>query len=373
MTLFLNNDHVKELLTMKITIEALEESYTKFSKGEGVCRPRIDIVVPTSDPTKLYQFGTMDGGSANAYAAIRMKSDILYQGEYNGTVTREKYCVEPNTYCGLIFLFNVENGEPIAVINDGILQHYRVGADSGIGVKYMAKEGEITVGMLGSGGMARSEIQAIREVRTIKKIKVYSPTKANREAYAKEIEDLYGIETIPYDNPKDVHHGVDVLCSATDATIPVIQGAWLEPGTHITSVGGSPDDETFKRIDRYLIFGSATAPLNKSTHNSDSELVSYVTPAAEQLNDIIRPKRKISHNSSNAEKISFADILSGVKGRLSPEQITYSTRGSLQGAQFHAVAGRVYEAALERGLGNVLPTEWFLQDEWLTLHWKEHK
>jgi hypothetical protein len=45
-----------------------------------------------------------------------------------------------------------------------------------------------------------------------------------------------------------------------------------------------------------------------------------------------------------------------------PDQITYSERGNLQGTQFHAVAGKVYELAKQAGLGREIPTEWFLQD-----------
>ena len=61
--------------------------------------------------------------------------------------------------------------------------------------------------------------------------------------------------------------------------------------------------------------------------------------------------------------VFFAEILSGAKqGRTADKQITYSERGNIQGAQFFAVAGKVYELAKERGLGRELPTEWFLQD-----------
>ena len=74
-----------------------------------------------------------------------------------------------------------------ALINDGYLQHMRVGADSGIGAKYIAREDAEVVGMIGSGGMARSHVESFLLARRIKKIQVYSPTKENREAYAKEI------------------------------------------------------------------------------------------------------------------------------------------------------------------------------------------
>ena len=60
--------------------------------------------------------------------------------------------------------------------------------------------------------------------------------------------------------------------------------------------------------------------------------------------------------------IYLKDILEGKKGRLAAADITYSERGNLQGAQFHAVAGRVYELARQRGVGREIPTAWFLQD-----------
>src|SRR5882724_7006187 len=119
MTLIINNDEVAKVLTMETTLAALEEAYLQLARKEAVCRPRIDIRIPTSDPAKNYQWGTMEGGSTAGYFAIRMKSDIIYETEYNGVVTQEKYCVRPGLYCGLILLTSIENGEPLAFINDG--------------------------------------------------------------------------------------------------------------------------------------------------------------------------------------------------------------------------------------------------------------
>src|ERR1700755_1943231 len=137
MTLIINNHDVEQLLTMEMTLDALEESYLALAKGEAVCRPRIDIRIPTSDPTKNYQWGTMEGGSTAGYFAIRMKSDIIYETEYNGVVTKENLCVKPGRYCEIIFLPSIKEAEPLPFINDGHLQHMRVGGDGGIGVKYL--------------------------------------------------------------------------------------------------------------------------------------------------------------------------------------------------------------------------------------------
>src|SRR6516225_3202922 len=187
MTLIINNDDVARSLTIEATMDALEQSYRNLAIGEAVCRPRIDIRIPTSDPARTYQFGSMEGGSTEGYFAVRMKSDVIYETAYNGAITREKHCVRPGLFCGLIFLTSTETGEPLAFINDGVLQHMRVAADGGIGVKYMARKDTAVVGMLGSGGMARTHVPALLAVRDIKKLKVYSPTREHREAFGNQI------------------------------------------------------------------------------------------------------------------------------------------------------------------------------------------
>ena len=225
--LIISNEDTAQLLTMADTISVLEKAYAELAAGDAVCRPRVDIHIPTSDPEKTYQWGTMEGGSRSGYFAIRMKSDIVFEQSYGGTVTQEKYCVEPGTYCGLVLLMKVENGEPLALLNDGWLQHFRVGADSAIGTRYMARKDAGVVGILGSGGMARSHMAALREVLDIREIRVYSPTAENRIAFAAEMTEKHGIETIPMASPEAVHRGVDILMACTDATGPVIRGEWL--------------------------------------------------------------------------------------------------------------------------------------------------
>src|SRR4030066_446335 len=101
MTLIINNQEVQQVLTMEDTLAALEQSYLQLAAGEAVSRPPIDIRIPTSDPARNYQWGTMEGGSTAGYFAIRMKSDIDYETDYKGVVTQEKSCARPGLYCGL--------------------------------------------------------------------------------------------------------------------------------------------------------------------------------------------------------------------------------------------------------------------------------
>lgn len=349
---------------MKIAMETLEEAYRQIARREAVCRPRIDIQIPTKDPQKIYQWGTMEGGSISGYFAIRMKSDIVYEQDYGGARTQEKYCVRPGKFCGLILLTDIQNGEPLALINDGHLQHMRVGADSGIGAKHMAREDSEVVGMIGSGGMARSHAESFLLARKIKKIQLYSPTRAHREEYAREISDQLGIAVASLDDPRDVYKGADIIAGCTDSAVPIIIGKWLEEGTHVTCVGGKPDADTLKRIDVSLRLGNAPAPWGLPELNLPDEYITYAAMPEQNAGFKMRPKGKRAHGVVGGERAVFlAELLSGKKkGRTAPQQITYSERGNIQGAQFFAVAGKVYELAKEKGLGREIPTEWLLQD-----------
>jgi alanine dehydrogenase len=365
MTLIINNDDVAKVLTMETTLAALEESYLQLAAKTAVCRPRIDIRIPTGDPAKNYQWGTMEGGSTSGYFAIRMKSDIIYETQYNGVTTQEKYCMRPGLYCGLILLTSIHNGEPLAFINDGHLQHMRVAGDGGIGVKYMAKEDAEVVGMLGSGGMARTHMQAFTRVRTIKKLQVYSPTKANREAFGREMAAKYNIEVQVCDRPQDIYKGAHIVAALTDSAVPVVDGALLEKGAHIVNIGGSgkPDADCLKRVDVYLRFGDAPAPIGRPELGIEDEYLAWeARPDVHKHGDGRRARRALGAATAG-RRVSLADLAEGrVKGRTSADEITYSERGNLQGAQFFAVAGKVYEFARQAGLGREIPTEWFLQD-----------
>ena len=363
MTLLLNNADVARVLTPAMTREALIASYRDLAAGEAVCRPRIDIRIPTKTPGRNYQWGTMEGGSTSGYFAIRLKSDVVYEQDYNGVRTQEKFASRPGLFCGMIFLTDIETGIPLALINDGYLQHLRVAADSAIGVSIMAREGAVTLGMLGSGGMARSHVESLREVREIRRIQVYSPTPQNCRRFAAEMTDRFGIETVVHDHPRDVYRGADILAACTDSALPVIKGEWLEPGMHVISIGGRPDDAARARFDLTLRLGTSPAPVGRPELGTADEYLGYLARPADPLWKQVRGGKAAPVVTGRGSDVMFADIAGGrAKGRTADGQITYSERGNIQGAQFYAVAGAVYEAAHERGIGHEIPTEWFLQD-----------
>ena len=363
MTLLIDNAVVQQVLTPEATRIALEQSYRDLASGEGVCRPRIDIRIPTKEAGKVYQWGTMEGGSTRGYFAMRLKSDIVHEEQRGGVRTQEKYCTRPGKYCGLVLLTRVDDGELLAIIHDGSLQHMRVAADSAIGTALMAREDSATLGMLGSGGMARAHIEAIVAVRPLRRLRVHSPTKAHRERFANDMSKQHGLEAVVCDDPREVYRGADILAACTDSVLPVIRGEWLERGMHVISIGGRPDDAARARFDRRLRIGTAPAPVGRPELATADEYVGYIARPDDPSWREQRGGRKAPAVTGREGDVHFADVVAGrTPGRRSREEITYSERGNIQGAQFHAVAAVVYEAARARGLGREIPSEWFLQD-----------
>ncbi len=373
MALYISNDDVQELLSMKGCMASIEGIYKELAIGDAVYRHRIDVFVPPGKKDSYFRWGTMEGGSRKTAFAIRLKSDMVYWTKWEGGRTEEKYCVRPGLFCGFILLFSVQNGEPLAMINDGVLQHMRVGACAGLGVKYLARENSSIVGMIGSGGMARSYLMAFCEVRKIKKVKVYSPTKANREKYAEEMEKELSVEVEPVNDPQKAVRGSDIVATCTDAITPVIKKEWIEPGMHLTDVNGSdiPDDviastDVVVRLGEQTLYADIDKRKNRHSSHIDymtHGIFSYVAGQPQEIKRI--PKTKVRKIYLDKSQSTFlVDLISKKrKGRKSKSDITFFDNRGTQGLQFAAVGKYVYDMARSRGAnGKEIPTDWFLQN-----------
>lgn len=366
--LFIDNETVRRTLTIGEAVDAQDAAFRGLTDGGAIHRPRIDMYVPTGREDDYYRWGTMEGASRDlGVFAIRMKSDVVsWPEDENGNWTEEKHCVEPGTYCGLIFLFSTRNGEPLAVINDGELQHMRVGAGAGLGVRYMAREDSRVVGMLGSGGMARTYLRAFCNERPIEKVRVYSPTKRNREAYAAEMMDLLDVEVEPVDDPESAARGADIVSTCTDSMRPALRGEWLEPGMHVTNLGGYELDEAvFQRASatvRQGVAGARLADDPRVQYGRGHSPVAFVAGTEEEMRRLPPSARRMEQFGASAHP-TFNDLASGAAvGRKSRDDITLYLNSGNQGLQFAAVGKVVYDKAREAGLGLETPTSLFLQD-----------
>jgi alanine dehydrogenase len=186
---------------------------------------RIDVYVPSSESTAAYyRWAVMTGGSRkDGYVCARMLSDMVSWPREYGRVRENKWAREPGTFCGLLFLFSARDASPVAMIKDGVLQHFRVGGGAGLGVKYLSRPDSRTVGMIGSGGMARTYLDAFCQVRKIAKVKVWSPNTENARKYAREMTERHGIEVELAASARAAVRGVEIVSCCTPTTKPFFQ------------------------------------------------------------------------------------------------------------------------------------------------------
>jgi ornithine cyclodeaminase/alanine dehydrogenase-like protein (mu-crystallin family) len=355
MPLLIDNATVSELLKPAEFVAAISEAYRGFAIAQGVCAPRLDLQA-TPKGAETYQLGVV-AGITGRYACLRIKSDVTYLREVDGIPRKEKYAVAPGIYCGLLLLFSTENGAPLALLHDGILQQMRVGADSAIGVSLLARPNARVLGILGSGGMATSHLRAICAVIQIDRVLVYSPTKGNAARFAAEAAEI-GYPVQAASSAAEVAAQADILCACTNAIGPVVLGQDIRPGTHLTAIGGSLDSLASKRVDRWLRLGLATAAPEWGGEPIEQECLTFSRTGAKATSGGTRQFADIPKE----RRVMLADLLHDpTRGRQSDQEITFSDRGNIHGIQFAAAAGHIYERALASGMGRPMGMDVFTQ------------
>jgi alanine dehydrogenase len=381
MALFLNNQDQAQAITAKDAVEALESGLRQLARGDATRRPRIDNFCPTSRPDEFFCFSSMEGVVRDpGYYALRIKPDVISWPVVHGMRRRVTYNTRPGLYGGLVLLYRVDDGELLAILNDGFVQHARVAATAALGIRYLSRPGARRIGVLGSGGMARSFAHAAVVERSIEAIHVYSPNRQHVEAYCAEMSAQLSCEVIPAPDAPSAVRGADIVCCCTNAMEPVLKGEWIEPGMHITNVTGSElDAAAYARIDVVGGLGRR-APMRISGFSDDDFAMrtSVLSWAAGQPDERARiPANPPSRDHYvNARRVDCVDWETGTPYvRARDDEVTTLGNASfgtaagegaasagIQGLQFATVAGRIYERAVQKRLGTTFPAELFLQD-----------
>jgi alanine dehydrogenase len=356
----LDNDAILELLPMSEVMDALRIGFDQLATSDGVLVPRLELWSPAAQEDGYYCLGSMSGATKHfGYAAIRIKSDVLYWPEGK---RQEKYAKEPGTYCGFIMLFSTATGEPVALINDGVLQRMRVGGSAGVAAGHLAKPGLNTVGMLGAGDMARTYLEAISLSCELDTVKVFSPTQANREKFAEEMSGKLGLSIEPVASPQEAVGERDIVFTATNSMIPTLQPEWISKGSTVLCVTRRElSPELVDGADKVMQLGVFS--LSPDANVPDMEFVQSASAAFVAGNEEERARLPWKNRAEKRDFPSFIDMLRGeTPGRTSSDETILFVNVGTQGVQFATVAGRAYDLAVERGLGAPMNQGQFLQD-----------
>lgn len=317
MAIFLTEKDVNEILTMDMALETVEESFRLLAEGTATNSPRSRLRLPTGVLNFM-------AGAAPGVGVMGFKSYGVARG----------YPVK-----FYLQLSSTETGELLSVMEASDLGQIRTGAASGVATRYMAREDASSVGVIGSGYQARTQLEAVCKVRDIKSARVFSRKPENREKFATDMSASLGIDVSAVESGGACVKDADVVITMTSTSRPVLEGEWLSPGTHINAAGAN--HWMRRELDA------------EAVRRSDVVVTDDIEQAKLECGDLIYP---IEFGTIRWEQIhNLSDVIAGrAKGRNTDEEITLFESQGLA-LEDLTTGMRVYNIAKERGMGQELP------------------
>lgn len=357
MTLLIQDFQVPELLPMAECIEAMEEAFAQYARGIAVNYPRLRLESETANPAFLYMTN-VHVGMVPRYNTSAIRAGMVRRPREEQHHRVSTGAQHENRNWGVIYLYSLETCQLLAIIHEFTLSGIRVGATTAMAVKHLARGDAAVVGQFGSGKVARADLEGVSLVRPLRRVKVFSPNREHRESYAREMRDRLGLEMTAVEDPREVVWGSDIILCSTNASTPVFDGGWLEAGQTVTTVANSDnnaylrkpapvkrsevDETTFVRADAICI--------------NDKETVLF-----DNQRELLEP---IERGLFGWEKVhEIGHVVAGdIQVRRRPEDIVYFKANSGMAIQMAAAGAVIYQHALEREMGQQIPTEWFGTD-----------
>jgi ornithine cyclodeaminase/alanine dehydrogenase-like protein (mu-crystallin family) len=351
-TIIITDDDVKRLLPMRDCIEAMRVAFRDFANGSAVNRPRMRYLAQHPDPGRKYLANVHVGAVPSAgIACVRAGSQIIRPA---GAGNDRRLYENPQAFnWGIVILYSIETAEPLALMHEFQLSGMRVGATTAVGVDLVARPQAATLGLFGTGKQARCALEAIAVVRPLRRVNVYSPSAEHRADFARAMT-RDGLEVVAVQDPKAVVAGADIVCCATTAMKPVLDGDWLEDGQVVVSIANSDVTNKRSEVDRRTYARASAVIINDWESVIDNDQTELTEPLEQgvihkeqihQLGDLLTGKAQIP--------------AAGASGR---SGIIYYKNNSGLAIQFAAAGGILYRKAIAEGNNKTIPTEWLGSD-----------
>jgi len=259
---------------------------------------------------------------------------------YGGRMGHKTYTVAPKGRGARFWytLFN-ENGEMLAIMEADALGQMRTGAASGVATRFLAREDASTLGIIGTGWQARSQLEACFHARNISRILVYGRDAKRRADFCERMSEKVSAKIEPVKTAREAVADADVICTMTSSSTPVLEGAWLREGAHVNAAGSNRANA--QEIDVEAVTRAAVVA------------VEDIAQAKVESGDL-RAANETAHWSWD-HATHLSDIIAGhALGRTSDDQITlFESLGT--GLWDLAAASHVFDACVVEGRGMRLP------------------
>ncbi|MEI6243674.1 MAG: ornithine cyclodeaminase family protein [Acidobacteriota bacterium] len=229
MPILLNEAVVRQCLSMPALIDAMSGALAEFSAGR-VTQPIRSVLEVGAE--KNY-FGVMPA-SIDGRQAVGTKLVTVYPSNHAKGLT---------SHLATILLLDHATGGLMALLDGRYITEARTAAVSAVSVQQLARPDATSLAILGSGVQAHSHLEAIRHVRNITDVRVWSPTAAHRERFAREASAATGLPVRACATPGDAVRGAGVIVLATASKTPIVDDADIAEGAHICAVGACRPDQ----------------------------------------------------------------------------------------------------------------------------------
>ncbi|MGH9403410.1 MAG: ornithine cyclodeaminase family protein [Terriglobia bacterium] len=310
--LFLTEDDVLALFPMEMALERVESSFLAQGQRTAVNLPRTRLFL--RDVSLHYMAAALPG---------------------EGLLGMKVYTVSRGSFRFVVLLFEAGRGELLALIEADHLGRIRTGAASGIATKHLSRADAATVGVIGSGRQARTQLEAVAHTRKIRSARVFSRDEARRRMFAREMGELLRTEVEPVESAEAAARFGDVIITATTAREPVLKGEWLKPGAHVNAIGANMENR--REVDDGLLRRASVIAVDS------------VAQARFESGDLIQG---FSASPEQWDRVAeMWEIMAGERpGRKSPEDVTLFKSAGIALWDV-AAAGAIYRRAKELGRG----------------------
>ena len=308
----LREDDIQALLPMTEALRLVEDALRLQGEGEAENRPRTRIPYPGG----LFHYMA---GAVPAQHAVGLKASASSSSGAHLVV----------------LLFDTDSNVLLSVLEADWLGRIRTGAASGVATKALAAHGASVGGVIGAGGQAETQIEAVTAAVPLKTVKVFSRTPERREALVKRLQPRVPADLVPVASAEEAVRDSDVVTTVTTAAEPVFNGDWLKPGAHVNAAGGNRSNR--RELDNATVF------------RADFVAVDSLEQAKLECGDLIIPARE--HPGIWSRVVELGSMLAGKnRGRTSPTEISlFESQGIA--IEDVAVARYVYDRARQRGMG----------------------
>ena len=317
MPLYLTEDEVGHLLPMPACIEAVEQAFRQWADGRASNRPRARA--------------TLRGGMLHSLSAASDDWGRMAAKVYATTRAGARF---------VVLLFDGRTSDLIAIIEADRLGQIRTGAASGVATRHLARPDAATLAVIGTGWQARGQVLAIASVRTIRTVRVFGRDRDRLLAFCRELEVAAGLSVTAAPSIEAAVRGADIVATATNSASPIVQGSWIETGTHINAVGSNRIDR--RELDLSVLDRAAIVVVD-SIEQARLEAGDFVAASGPPAMPVLD------------RTVELAAVVSGrVPGRRRPDDITLFKSLGI-GLEDLAAAQLVYDRAVAEHVGRVIP------------------